>query len=66
MEMRAQVANEKVARLEALGNAGGLHADELLRAITKGTVAVTGREFFRSLVKELACGPHARFAFVAD
>ncbi len=51
-----------MARLQA----GRLHADELLRAITRGTVAVTGRDFFRSLVEQLAGGLHARYSFVAE
>ena len=66
MEMPAQVSNDEAARLEAPQNAGRLHADELLRAITKGTVAVTGRDFFRSLVEQLACGLHVRYSFVAE
>src|SRR5437762_13063915 len=41
-------------------------AEELLRAIIQGTAAVTGTEFFRSLVKHLAEGLHVRFAFVAE
>jgi PAS domain S-box-containing protein len=60
--MPAQVASEEVARLHA----GRFHADELLRAITKGTVAVTGCDFFRSLVQQLAGGLHARYSFVAE
>jgi PAS domain S-box-containing protein len=43
-----------------------LHADELLSAITKGTVAVTGRDFFRSLVEQLAGSLHARYSFLAE
>jgi hypothetical protein len=34
-----------------------LHADEVLRAIAKGMIAVTGRDFFRALVEQLAGGP---------
>ena len=41
-------------------------AEELLRAIIHGTAAVTGAQFFRSLVKHLAEGLHVRFAFVAE
>src|SRR5881628_2207568 len=41
-------------------------AEELLRAIIQGTAAVTGGEFFRSLVQHLAQGLHVRFAFVAE
>ena len=41
-------------------------AEELLRAIMSGTAAVTGTEFFRSLVKHAATGLNVRFAFVAE
>jgi formate hydrogenlyase transcriptional activator len=41
-------------------------SDELLRAIIQGTVAVTGVEFFRSLVRHLAQGLHVRWVFVAE
>jgi formate hydrogenlyase transcriptional activator len=41
-------------------------AEELLGAIIQGTVAATGTQFFRSLVKHLAEGLHVRFAFVAE
>src|SRR6266545_6159130 len=41
-------------------------SEELLRAIIRGTAAVTGTDFFRSLVKHLAEGLHVRFAFVAE
>src|SRR5215472_18316873 len=64
--MPAQAANNGVAHSEGPRNAGSLHADELLRAITKGTVAVTGRDFFLSLVEQLAGGLHARYCFVAE
>jgi PAS domain S-box-containing protein len=39
---------------------------ELLHAIIQGTVAVTGTEFFRSLVRHLAQGLHVRWVFVAE
>ena len=41
-------------------------SDELLRAIIQGTVAVTGTDFFRSLVRHLSQGLHVRWAFVAE
>src|SRR5262245_25225390 len=41
-------------------------SEELLRAIIQGTAAVTGSEFFRSLVRHLAQGVHVRWAFVAE
>ncbi|MGH9929352.1 MAG: sigma 54-interacting transcriptional regulator [Pyrinomonadaceae bacterium] len=44
----------------------GRYAEELLTAITGGTVAVTGKEFFRSLVQHVAKALHVRYAFVAE
>jgi len=41
-------------------------SEELLRAIIQGTAAVTGTDFFRSLVRHLADGLHVRWAFVAE
>src|SRR5258706_2096768 len=41
-------------------------AEELLRAITDGTAAVTGQAFFCSLVKHLSKALNVRFAFVAE
>jgi DNA-binding NtrC family response regulator len=41
-------------------------AEEELRAIAAGTAAVTGTEFFHSLVKHLAEAFHVRYAFVAE
>ena len=41
-------------------------SEELLTAIIHGTVAVTGTEFFRSLVRHLAQGLHVRWVFVAE
>jgi formate hydrogenlyase transcriptional activator len=43
-----------------------LRTNELLRAMTEGTAAVTGAEFFRSLVRHLATALHVRYAFVAE
>ena len=40
--------------------------EELLGAIIQGTVAVTGTQFFRSLVRHLAQGLHVRWVFVAE
>ena len=39
--------------------------DIALPAIMEGTAAVTGDDFFRSLVKHLATALHTRYAFVA-
>src|SRR5213593_3459041 len=41
-------------------------SEELLSAIIQGTVAVTGTQFFRSLVLHLAQGLHVRWVFVAE
>src|SRR5260221_3809302 len=41
-------------------------SEELLGAIIQGTVAVTGTQFFRSLVQHLARGLHVRWVFVAE
>src|SRR5436309_10393738 len=41
-------------------------SEELLGAIIQGTVAVTGTQFFRSLVRHLAQGLHVRWVFVAE
>lgn len=41
-------------------------AEERLRAIVEGTAAVTGGDFFRSLVRHLAAALQVRYAFVAE
>jgi PAS domain S-box-containing protein len=41
-------------------------SEHLIRAITEGTSAVTGNEFFRSLVRHLAAALQLRYAFVAE
>ncbi len=41
-------------------------AEDMLRTITDGTAAVTGSEFFNSLVRHLAIGLGVRYAFVAE
>src|SRR5882724_10358102 len=40
--------------------------EQLLRCLMEGTSAVTGTEFFRSLVQNVAAGLNVRFAFVAE
>jgi predicted ATPase/transcriptional regulator with GAF, ATPase, and Fis domain len=40
-------------------------AEEMLRAVTEGTAAVTGDDFFYSLVRHLASALQVRYAFVA-
>jgi transcriptional regulator with GAF, ATPase, and Fis domain len=43
-----------------------LPAEQILRAITEGTVSVTGSDFFRSLVRHLAQALEVRYAFIAE
>lgn len=46
--------------------AGASRAEVLLQAIIAGTSTVTGQEFFRSLVQNLAKGLDVRYSFVAE
>ena len=39
---------------------------DLLRSIVEATAPVTGADFFRSLVRQLASALEARYAFVAE
>jgi len=41
-------------------------AEERLRAIEAGTASVTGGDFFRALVRNLASALHVRYAFAAE
>src|ERR671919_252264 len=41
-------------------------AQKTLYAVTEGTAAVTGGDFFRSLVRSLAQALHVRYSFVAE
>jgi len=41
-------------------------AEETLRAITEGTAAVTGSDFFRSLVRHLADALQVKYAFITE
>ncbi len=41
-------------------------ADEILRTIAEGTASVTGDDFFRSLVRNLASSLQVRYAFVSE
>lgn len=45
---------------------GASRAEVLLQAIIAGTSTVTGQEFFRSLVQNLALGLGVRYSFVAE
>ncbi len=42
------------------------HSEERLRAVVEGTAALTGSEFFHSLVRHLAAASRARYAFLAS
>jgi len=55
------LAIENMQAYEAL-----THAEEMLREIAEGTAAVTGRDFFYSLVRHLASALHVRYAFLAE
>jgi PAS domain S-box-containing protein len=48
------------------GAAEPSRAERLLKAIIDGTSTVTGKEFFRSLVQNLAKGLSVRYSFVAE
>ena len=41
-------------------------AEDVLRAVIEGTASVTGDEFFRSLVKNVASALGVRYAFVTE
>ncbi|HYY24144.1 MAG TPA: sigma 54-interacting transcriptional regulator, partial [Candidatus Udaeobacter sp.] len=62
------IAKETVAA--SPGDAGeiadGRFILETLRAVTEGTAAVTGNDFFRSLVRYLARALQVRYSFVAE
>jgi GAF domain-containing protein len=45
---------------------GAVLSEETVRAITEGTAAVTGGEFFRSLVRHLARALGVRYSFAAE
>jgi formate hydrogenlyase transcriptional activator len=49
-----------------LGGAERRQFEETLRVITEGTAAVTGSDFFRSLVRHLAQALQVRYAFLAE
>src|SRR5262245_49954807 len=53
-----QAMQEEMARRQ--------EAEDMLRAITEGTASVTGSDFFESLVRHLASGLGARYAFVTE
>ena len=41
-------------------------SEQILRSIVEGTVAVTGVDFFRSLVRSLAQALDVRYAFISE
>jgi hypothetical protein len=49
-----------------IADRGATLSEETLRAVVEGTAAVTGGEFFRSLVRHLARALHVRYAFIAE
>ena len=53
-------------RPPADGKTGLSRAENLLNSIVEGTSAVTGKDFFRSLVQHLARGLNVRWAFIAE
>jgi transcriptional regulator with GAF, ATPase, and Fis domain len=55
------LAIENMQAYEAL-----TRAEEMLREIAEGTAAVTGRDFFYSLVRHLASALHVRYAFLSE
>lgn len=55
------LAVENMQAYEAL-----TRAEEMLRAIAEGTAAVTGRDFFYSLVRHLASALRVRYAFLTE
>ncbi len=55
------LAVENMQAYEALAR-----AEEMLRAIAEGTAAVTGRDFFYSLVRHLALALRVRYAFLTE
>ena len=55
------LAVENMQAYEAL-----TRAEEMLRAIAEGTAAVTGRDFFYSLVRHLATALQVRYAFLTE
>ncbi len=40
--------------------------DDIFRTIIEGTAPLTGDDFFRSLVRNLACALHVRYAFISE
>lgn len=49
-----------------IADSGATLSEETVRAVIEGTAAVTGGEFFRSLVRHLARALQVRYAFAAE
>ncbi|MES1256063.1 MAG: sigma 54-interacting transcriptional regulator, partial [Acidobacteriota bacterium] len=62
----AQLELSRMHASAAASGACGTRAEELLRAITEGTAAVTGTAFFASLVRHLARALRVRRVYVAE
>jgi transcriptional regulator with GAF, ATPase, and Fis domain len=64
---QAAISLENAKLYEAMKEEMGerRRAEEMLRAVTEGTAAVTGEDFFASLVRHLAAALEVRYAFVA-
>jgi predicted ATPase/signal transduction histidine kinase len=60
------LANARLAHRMRQEMSERLRAEDTLRAIEAGTAAVTGADFFRALVCNLAQSLHVRYAFVAE
>src|SRR5271170_1762597 len=52
--------------MEAMQQSDWKRSEQLLRAIIEGTSAVTGKDFFNSLVQHLAKGLGVRYSFVTE
>jgi len=67
--MKSSAPKNQSSRSAALPSGGDTdpsRAERLLKAIIDGTSTVTGKEFFRSLVQNLARGLDVRYSFVAE
>jgi len=60
------LANARLARRMRQEMSERQRAEDTLHAIEAGTAAVTGADFFRALVRNLARALNVRFAFVAE
>ena len=68
---KGQITDELARTSEQIAESGEMKtqqrwAEEILRTIVEGTASVTGGDFFRSLVRNLASALRVRYAFVAE